>query len=350
MAQPLCIVVPGLMGSHLAWQPWLGPKLDIWLNYLEIRTLQIAHLALNAAGSGPLGTAARDQLVPRSLLNDYFGELIVKLRGDFFVVDHPYDWRLTIPTNGAGLAARILTEFANQDCYIVAHSLGGLVARSCWKILKDQNKEGQIKRIVTVGTPHWGAYGTPMVFTRLDTIYKSVLALMEVLNPLAVPTSARNLLDTVAASWPSLYELFPFLQDPFANQDPERAAVHQAATWQPINPFVRANRLSFVAGVHQSLVAALPPASVMVSVRGRGRLTAFKVANPEKLDKVTGYLWGEGDGAVSEQANTLEGRPYLAVNGTHAALTRHPQVLDALPQLLFAGLSATQVLDGPRVD
>src|SRR5262249_58727138 len=77
-------------------------------------------------------------------------KLTLKIAGydaDFF----PYDWRLDLIGLGKRLALQIKSQ--GPKVQLVAHSMGGLVARSA---LLEKPKE--LQRIVMLGTPNFGSF------------------------------------------------------------------------------------------------------------------------------------------------------------------------------------------------
>lgn len=113
------------------------------------------------------------------------------------VVLFPYDFRLGVRDAAEHLAAEIndrlrpLTEQArNQRVIVVAHSMGGLVARY-W--LGPLGGARDCRALVTVGTPHRGA----------------PKALDMLLNGFAAGPLSFGRVSQVLREWPSIYDLLP---------------------------------------------------------------------------------------------------------------------------------------------
>ncbi len=90
---------------------------------------------------------------PERLTSDYM--LTAGLDPKPTLFPFPYDWRLDNAYNATILRLyidRIRQLHPDHDVFIVAHSMGGLIARRC--IL--DNAEG-IGKVATMGTPFWGA-------------------------------------------------------------------------------------------------------------------------------------------------------------------------------------------------
>ena len=67
---------------------------------------------------------------------------------------HPYDWRLGLDELGAQLASRIAA--ADKPVNLVAHSMGGLVARAAARILPRR----LIRKLIMLGTPNAGSFAS----------------------------------------------------------------------------------------------------------------------------------------------------------------------------------------------
>jgi len=88
-------------------------------------------------------------------IDSFFEEIGYKKGANFFV--YPYDWRKDIRTTKEGLDVLIdkaLEKSGKEKVNIVAHSMGGLVAR--WYIA-DKEKAAKVNKLINMGTPHLGA-------------------------------------------------------------------------------------------------------------------------------------------------------------------------------------------------
>lgn len=77
------------------------------------------------------------------------------LNKDLFIF--PYDWRKDITSTAPPLDQKIesiKTQTGSQKVDIVAHSMGGLVARN---YIADSQRAGKVRKLITLGTPHLGA-------------------------------------------------------------------------------------------------------------------------------------------------------------------------------------------------
>lgn len=150
--QPVLVVLPGIMGSELAEAAGDGD--EVWLSAGAVvsgrlRKLEIGH-ALNATG----------------VMAVSYERLLDQAHKQFRVLPWPYDWRQPLSDTGARLRQdlqQLLAEAGNTPIYLLAHSMGGLVARSAlfgpgqdpalWQQL--QARGG---RLLMLGTPNRGSY------------------------------------------------------------------------------------------------------------------------------------------------------------------------------------------------
>src|SRR5439155_1744281 len=109
---------------------------------------------------------------------------------------HDYDWRLPVAQLGGALAERV--RAAGSRVAIVAHSLGGLVARAALALAGT----GNVERLVLLGTPHCGSFAAVQALRGTYAVVRKVARL-------AGQASAECLAAEVFSSFPSLYELLP---------------------------------------------------------------------------------------------------------------------------------------------
>ena len=150
-AQPLSedairvFVVPGIMGSQLGIkrEPPL-PHDILWLDPIDIQVGRLSSLHLSAT----------TPIVPLGVVLYSYLRLKLNLRASGFApILYDYDWRRGVDELGAALAERIRNEPSDR-IMIVAHSMGGLVARAALRLLEADD----IRQIVTLGSPHHGTW------------------------------------------------------------------------------------------------------------------------------------------------------------------------------------------------
>lgn len=183
---------------------------------------------------------------------------------DFFVF--AYDWRQEIATVSAPLLDQALKDYARIHAsktgiparetrfIIVAHSMGGLVART---LLSEKPEWApRISRLYLVGTPNAGSVkAIRTVVVGPDSLKAYATGFPGVLLNL-LPTSVnQNVTKLVGITRPSLYELLPF-DDPHwkavqANGNSRRMTaqdVLSASSWEPYWPSAPLEKKLFLDG------------------------------------------------------------------------------------------------------
>src|SRR4051794_6007359 len=111
------IVVPGILGCDLAD----GVGRPLWTIPPRVDELQ-----LNPAGDGE---AVAGRTVHPSGANFIYAPLVHTLQASWDVLTFAYDWRKSV-LETAGLLAKAATDrFGGAPFHLVAHSMGGMIAR-----------------------------------------------------------------------------------------------------------------------------------------------------------------------------------------------------------------------------
>ena len=171
--KPLLVLVPGIMGTHLK----VGDR--IWA-------------ALGALVSGRFEKLAIDnrEVGTDGMVKMAYGDLADFLAGSHEVLPFPYDWRLSLRTEGkrlAGFMDQVLKAAAKNDrpVRIVAHSMGGLLVRMAAVL---SSAEGGTdwwpafssrlgSRLIMAGTPNGGSWMVPLALTGRADIIKTIATL-----------------------------------------------------------------------------------------------------------------------------------------------------------------------------
>ncbi len=206
------ILIPGIMGSELNKN--YGDFGNIWANIIDILTPGpdsfLNDLSLNLDGSEnssfpmTVGDIIRHTMVG-FIDNHVFDGMIstLELGGymegtDLFVF--PYDWRKDNSESALLLKNKIeqvLAQTGKTKVDIIAHSMGGLVAK---KYIAD-NGANSIDQLIFLGTPHLGA---PKAFKALmygDDMGGNLFGKIHFLNPNRVKIISQNM--------PATYQLLP---------------------------------------------------------------------------------------------------------------------------------------------
>ena len=230
-AQPLrVIVVPGIMGSQLGLQrPPPLPHDILWIDPIDIQFGRLASLRLPAAA----------RVVPLGVVLFSYLRLKLSLRAHGFAVQfYDYDWRLPVAQLGAALA-RHLHAAAGTRVALVAHSMGGLLARAALALPGTSH----VERVVLLGTPNCGSFAAVQAL-------RGTYAVVRKLARIATEASAESLTTEVFSSFPSLYDLLPW-GDRGAGDD-----LFDPACWPASGPQPRAELLQASRGLRGHLAPA----------------------------------------------------------------------------------------------
>jgi hypothetical protein len=165
-----------------------GHEQVIWIDPLTIESGRLAELALPTRRPlQPLGVQLFKYLKLKLALE------IAGYRADF----HAFDWRLSIDLLGRQLLARLEHERV-ESVALVAHSMGGLVARAAMK----NDRKGRIARLLMLATPNYGSYAPVLA---LRGAYPPVRKIAQLDHLHGAETHAQRLF----ATFPGLYQLLP---------------------------------------------------------------------------------------------------------------------------------------------
>lgn len=293
-----CVLyIPGIMGSQLA-QPRERPLPDnlIWMDPADIQHGRLVTLTM----PGPQLVTAGPML---------YGYLPLKLAlqsAGFTVRCFAYDWRRDIADTGA-VFARVLAANTARDLSVVAHSMGGLVARIALRTEAGQ----RVRRLVTLGTPHRGSFA-PVQAVR--GVYPLVRRLAQI-DPLH---SAEELAREVFSSFHSLYQMLPL-----------DAAVDliDSRNWPSTGPQPNATLLDRV-----PMLQLGGPDARISAIAGYGFRTPVNVT---RIDGEFYYRYdAAGDGTIPTNRATLEGCEAWYCGIAHNDLPRDPLIHAALQRLL----------------
>lgn len=328
------ILLPGIMGSELLKDGrliWPGTPSEILLPYSKMQELLDPDLQVG------------DIIRSVSISNQY-DSLIDALKKCEFDEDGekatlltcPYDWRKDNRLASERLANLVKSARAAHGgsviINLVAHSMGGLVSRYFLESgdYNDDNCPGfaNIKRLVTIGTPHRGA---PLALCAALGQTKRLF-----LSATQVKTLANR------EEFTALYQLMPPPSEPFLwNTDPaarlDPASPHQpdVATLLGLMPKSLDNAATF----HAALDVSRKPDNVtyfcFVGTRQStiGNVQA-NFANPEDFRPTGVEIANGGDGTVPSWSSSFIGVQQLAVGGDHGSLYKTPDVLRTLGALL----------------
>lgn len=345
----LVIVVPGILGSEL----WLTSKgkatQQLWINRVDLPLFGLNRLELNAVGSDEADLHNLGRVEPLSVLSDYYGLLIQTLMRSWKVLSFAYDWRKDIRVSGQKLAQFIQVYGRGFDVYMVCHSMGGLVARVAHDILLSTPNAPKVKRIVTLGTPHWGSYGWIKLLGRHSPIYNQIVYAIygaRIAFPELLLLKAQ--VDKPICTWIGGYQLMPNLLGGGPPLDPFRPEIYKVANWATVQPTISNLHLQAMAQWHADIAPMTGSVEVMATIQGYGIETPAVLLGT-KWDRADNYVNLDGDGTVSALLGTLPAKPVVRVPGEHSALPRHPVVLANVDDWLTNGVPDDKVFAGPVI-
>jgi pimeloyl-ACP methyl ester carboxylesterase len=312
------LILPGIMGSTLAKKGLLGFEDVLWIDPIEIALGRLTELKL---GAGVSAYHANGVIL--------FAYLKLKLRlkiagfdADFF----PFDWRLGLPDLGDALANKIAGEPA-QRVSLVAHSMGGLVARAA---LKTAGKK--VSRLIMLGTPNYGSFA-PVQAIRgaYDVVQK--IALIDLGH------DAETLSRDVFSTFPGLYQMLPS-PEKFATVD-----LYKAKTWPRTGPQPQASLLSTVK-VAMDRLADADGRFYLIAGVNQETVTDLRIDGGEFIYTTS----PDGDGTVPLAFARLSGLPneqtYFVEEG-HGGLPNNGTVEAAVVDLLSKGVTTALSTERP---
>jgi pimeloyl-ACP methyl ester carboxylesterase len=227
--------------------------------------------------------------------------LIHVLELSWNVLAFAYDWRRDIFESARLLERAITAKFHGAPFHIVAHSMGGLLARVLRANSPTIQRGG---KLVMLATPNHGSFLAVQLLT-VDTAASALLALFGVQVPPAIAMAT-------ARTWPGAYELLPC---PFLDNSIQSLLSHPQAG-------LSANHLASARHFHEFLHRSV--LSDAVYIGGNNVLT---------LDGEAETV--QGDGVVSHRLGFLAGtETFIVPMGGHIDLLSNPIVLASITPLL----------------
>ena len=301
----------GLMGGSLyVKNPYIGQSPLFWVDVPNILTHGFNPMTLASDGVSAHPTYGQELVAggpDDRILGGYYEAAVVSLRRDapdnsWDVVALPYDWRKSCLAQGQQVAGNIVNDVENNgvESYTLAcHSQGGIIARVAWLTLKAQGKQQYIRRIVTVGTPHygtWAVFASILGFSNQIKDFASYVVRGMFPRPLPFGSTVGQWLGNIAATFPSFWELFPQLNAPSASFDEQKSLPYNSRLYPlwlqfPILPF--GGPQSFQATLNDP--ANIPPPDVMFCVWGSGVGTLYGVGT-NKDGSFRDFFESNGDG------------------------------------------------------
>lgn len=297
-------ILPGIMGSRLGSTQRRNTSL-LWLHPMAIAQGGLSQLAFPAGKSlRALGVMLPGYLKLR---------LSLEIAG-FQPVFHPFDWRADLETLARALL-RSIDKSGASKVYIVAHSMGGVVAR----IAMAGDRARRIQKLVQLGAPNQGSFAPVQALRAAYPTVRKIAALDHL-------STAEQLARTVFLTLPGLYQMLPSVLTP------DEPNLFDPSQWPQDDLVPDATMLRRAAKVR----ARMPPADERCAVivgTNQETVTSLKLRDG-------GFEYSiqrDGDGTVPLTRALWEGADTWFVQENHGALTNNNEVLAAVGNILKDG-------------
>ena len=297
-------VLPGIMGSRLGSMQGEATSL-LWLHPTAIAEGGLSQLAL------PGGNALHALGV---MLPGYLKlRLSLEIAG-FRAVFHPFDWRADLET----LAETLLSAIDKSDApkvHIVAHSMGGLVARMALAL----DRRRRIQRVVQLGAPNHGSFAPVQALRAAYPTVRKIAALDH-------HNTAEALARAVFLTLPGLYQMLPTA---LSSDEPD---LFDPAQWPQDDLVPDAAMLTHASKVRSRMPPPDERCAVIVGTH-QETVTSLRLCDG-------GFEYSirrDGDGTVPLARALWDGAATWFVQENHGALTNNNQVLAAVNEILKQG-------------
>ncbi len=313
---PRVLILPGIMGSKLGRERagWFDDV--VWIDPVDVIAGRLRQLAL------PPTNAQNRAIEPLGVILFAYLKLKLRLRSAGYDADFfPFDWRQSIDELGAALTRRIAEDDPNGHgrVSIVAHSMGGLVARAALA------GGAPMRRLIMLGTPNFGSFA-PVAALRAtnDAVRKA--------GWLDMGNSAEELASEVFNTFPGLTQMLP-APEKWADFD-----LYDLGTWPDDGLRPRRALLNDVAGVRASLADG---GENVYMIAGVEQETVTGMRLNEDGSEFEYVITRDGDGTVPIDFALLPGavRTWYVVE-KHGSLANNRIVAAAVADILARGDTA----------
>lgn len=312
---PVVLILPGIMGSKLGKKGKSSHFDDVvWFDPAHVAACHLKDLALPGRNTGAVGV----------ILLAYLKLKLRLSRAGYDARFHPFDWRRPVAESGRELKSRI-DELGSRQVSIVAHGMGGLVARAAI------GGGARCHRLVMLGTPNQGSFAPVMALRGTHPVVRKVAWLDRC-------HTAEELSRDVFGTFPGLTEMLPW-PSAFSQVD-----LYDLASWpgaaQGLGP--RKELLAAVAAERKELAGGGENVFVVAGVDQR-TVVGVRLQQNDGGNELVYELSREGDGTVPLTMARLEGvKSTYYVAEAHGSLPNNRLVAAAVIDLLDRG--ATDVL------
>ena len=338
------VVIHGIMGAELSSISRTADSVRIWLTALRLMDGGLERLRLSSDGRTDADGAF--DVRATGILKRHYGELLLALSQRWNVRAFWFDWRKDLNHAAAALDAQMTGWFGDTaPVHIVAHSMGGLVARTFakrrserWASMWDGAHGGAAGgRLIMLGTPNHGSFVIPQAITGLEGLVRK-LALLDLRHDRAELLRILN-------SFVGTYQMLP---SPVAL--PAMAPLYESSTYGPLEvPQAHLDN----AREHHEWLSDVVDAERMIYVAGANRRTPSGVSDVANLQSAAAYeVTLAGDGRVPHALGLLERDgakvPMYYVDEVHGDLSTNGAILASLDDLLERGETTVLAREPPK--
>jgi pimeloyl-ACP methyl ester carboxylesterase len=333
------VLLPGFMGSELVARDRAGGEEPLWILPLRIVYGQLERLKLSE--DGRQDASDHYTIHASRVMQRYYGEVQLALAAaNWNVKAFPYDWRKDLNQAADELNAQLSKWFdQDQPVHLIAHSMGGMVARTFirnhedrWKRMWDGPGHGkQGGRLIMLGVPNHGSFNVPRSIVGLEPIVR-LLDHADIFH-------TREQLQQVLNGFPGVLQMMP---SPLLPGRDALRTLYNASTYPDLNTSSRHLRDALTQ--HEALASVVDPERMIV-VAGTNQPTWSDITNFDCLDSDDSYeLTNYGDGRIPHELTLLtkdeEHVPSYFIDESHANLLANDRILFALSELLETGKTA----------
>lgn len=333
------ILIPGIMGSTLK-----NDSEELWVQMRALNKGAITEsLPINTSGVEASG-----------VITKYYGKMADYLSKDYDVYTLAFDWRKSVKEAAKDLERRIteIIEAGKGKIHIVAHSMGGLVARQCMMDHKDtwtRFNSNDDNKFVMLGTPWLGSYLIMETLTGHGKRLKQIAAI-------DFRSNRKDLLE-IFWKYPGIFELLPIETGSFRN-------FGTAKFWKDIQSRINSKHIPSITENQSSLTEFNDFRKSVLNflneidrkksegyfdniyyICGKADQTVFDYKYKSRFlsrhDKLVYQATNEGDGSVTWKTGIPEqlvGSSNLYyTNITHGQLSNDPSLFDGLSEILKNG-------------
>ncbi len=318
------------MGSALTASDRNGWSGRVWLHPWRLHRGGVAYLRMTPDGRRPFDPGMTVQAT--GILGWFYGELLVSLQRDHNARAFWYDWRQDLEQSADALRERVDAWFGpDAPFHIVAHSMGGLVARAFLKKHAERWRSNGTRagRLVMLGTPNHGSFLIPQALTGLAHTVR-------ILERLDFQHDMAGVLE-ILGTFPGLYQMLPSPRISPAVECLYRAESYER---QPVSQ----THIDRARSLHDWLADVVEPER-MVYLAGYGQPTVTGLKNGRGLNRLDAYVvTNQGDGSVPLALGPLRNPdgsmsevPTFYFPVEHTVLTSNDDVLMSVDEALRSG-------------